>query len=103
MFKGRIYSGSWVQIRHFSLRLFKPGIYDYYSHSVDPWWPERVRICSKLAACPKKIAFGDGKGDFFFSSRISVGSKYHNIKKPSLEHFSKSQDFIWAGEKVQSL
>lgn len=58
-----------------------------------------MRICSKLAACPKKIAFGDGKGGFF-SSHISVGSKYNNIKKPSLEHFSKSQDFIWAREKV---
>ena len=65
MLKGRIYSGSRMQIRHFSFRLFKPGICDYSRPSVDPWWPERVRICPQLAACPKKIAFGDGKGGFF--------------------------------------
>lgn len=66
MFKGRIYSGSWMQIRHFSFRLFRPGIYDFSRPSVDPWWPERVRNGSKHVACPKKIAFGDRKGVFFF-------------------------------------
>lgn len=65
MFKDKIYSGSWMQIRHFSFRLFRPGIYDCYWSSVDPWWPERVRIGSNLVACPKKIAFGDVKGGFF--------------------------------------
>lgn len=66
MFKGRIYSGPGCRLDISFFSLFMPGIYDYYTHSVDPWWPERVRIYSKLAACPKKIAFGDGKGVFFF-------------------------------------
>lgn len=66
----------WVQIRHFSFKLFKPGIYDYYRHSVDPWWPERVRIYSKLVACPKKIAFGDGKVFFFLHIFLLVVSYY---------------------------